>query len=132
MQRPVEPELLVVIGEGLGAYKRAFKKPWLLRKSMRLDQPDPKETEGTRLPTFFMEGSSTKKLVGSNNLEKLEKNSEEESEGCSFNNSGNANSELVFQPGRSFREIQHAKRTRLYSRKRLRFTGGVGGDYSTL
>ncbi len=49
---------LVVLGEGLSAYKGRLK-PWLMRKSMRLDQPDPKVTEGTRLPTFFMEGGST-------------------------------------------------------------------------
>ena len=49
---------LLVIGEGLSTYKGRLK-PWLLSSSMRLNQPDPKETEGTRLPTFFMEGSST-------------------------------------------------------------------------
>lgn len=63
---------LIVIGEGLGAYKGRLK-PWLLRKSMRLDQPDPKETEGTRLPTFFMEGSSTKDWWGQTTLKSWKK-----------------------------------------------------------
>jgi hypothetical protein len=49
---------LVVVGDGLDEYKGRLK-PWLTRKSMRLNKPDPKETEGTRLPTFFVEGSRT-------------------------------------------------------------------------
>ena len=72
---------LVVIGEGLGAYKGRLK-PWLLRKSMRLDQPDPKETEGTRLPTFFMEGSSTKNWWGQTNLKSWKKIQKKKAKGA--------------------------------------------------
>ncbi|HAD22040.1 MAG TPA: ribose 5-phosphate isomerase B, partial [Opitutae bacterium] len=47
---------LVIVGNELGEYKGRLK-PWLTRKSMRLNKPDPEVTVGTRLPTFFVEGS---------------------------------------------------------------------------
>lgn len=49
---------IVLVGNGLDTFKGRMK-PWLLRKSLRLDRPDPTQTEGSRLPTFFVEGSMT-------------------------------------------------------------------------
>ena len=49
---------------------------------MRLDQPDPKETEGTRLPTFFMEGSSTKGWWGKTTLKSWKKIQKKKAKGA--------------------------------------------------
>ena len=38
---------------------RSRMKPWLLRKSLRLDRNEPEERQGTRIPTFLVDASST-------------------------------------------------------------------------
>ena len=46
---------LLVLGDGYDMYKSRMK-PWLTRKSLRLDRQDPIENkQGTRLPTFFVD-----------------------------------------------------------------------------
>jgi Zn-dependent M28 family amino/carboxypeptidase len=38
---------------------RSRMKPWLLRKSLRLDRNEPEERQGTRIPTFFVDANAT-------------------------------------------------------------------------
>jgi len=38
---------------------RSRMKPWLLRKSLRLDREQPEKREGTRIPTFMVDAAST-------------------------------------------------------------------------
>jgi Zn-dependent M28 family amino/carboxypeptidase len=38
---------------------RSRMKPWLMRKSLRLDRDEPREREGTRIPTFMVDAAAT-------------------------------------------------------------------------
>jgi RpiB/LacA/LacB family sugar-phosphate isomerase len=38
---------------------RSRMKPWLLRKSLRLDRSEPEERQGTRIPTFLVDAAAT-------------------------------------------------------------------------
>jgi Zn-dependent M28 family amino/carboxypeptidase len=38
---------------------RSRMKPWLMRKSLRLDRAEPKVREGTRIPTFMVDAAAT-------------------------------------------------------------------------
>ena len=54
---------VVVVSEDISTL-RSRMKPWLMRKSLRLDREEPKEREGTRIPTFMVDaaGAWTKRM----------------------------------------------------------------------
>ena len=49
---------LIVVGEGLASISTRMK-PWLTRKSLSLIRTEIDETDGTRIPTFFVEAAAT-------------------------------------------------------------------------
>ena len=49
---------VVVVSEDISTL-RSRMKPWLMRKSLRLDREEPKEREGTRIPTFMVDAAAT-------------------------------------------------------------------------
>ena len=51
-------DAVIVISEDISTLRSRIK-PWLMRKSLRLDREEPKEREGTRIPTFMVDASAT-------------------------------------------------------------------------
>ena len=49
---------VIVVSEDIGTL-RSRMKPWLMRKSLRLDRDEPREREGTRIPTFMVDAAAT-------------------------------------------------------------------------
>lgn len=51
-------EAVIVVSDDISTL-RSRMKPWLMRKSLRLDREQPKEREGTRIPTFMVDAAAT-------------------------------------------------------------------------
>ena len=49
---------VIVVSEDISTL-RSRMKPWLMRKSLRLDREEPREREGTRIPTFMVDAAAT-------------------------------------------------------------------------
>ena len=49
---------VIVVSEDISTL-RSRMKPWLMRKSLRLDRDEPREREGTRIPTFMVDAAAT-------------------------------------------------------------------------
>ena len=49
---------VIVVSDDISTL-RSRMKPWLMRKSLRLDREEPSEREGTRIPTFMVDASAT-------------------------------------------------------------------------
>jgi hypothetical protein len=49
---------VISVSDDMGTL-RSRMKPWLLRKSLRLDRNEPEERQGTRIPTFFVDANAT-------------------------------------------------------------------------
>jgi RpiB/LacA/LacB family sugar-phosphate isomerase len=49
---------VIVVSEDISTL-RSRMKPWLMRKSLRLDRDQPREREGTRIPTFMVDAAAT-------------------------------------------------------------------------
>ena len=49
---------VIVVSDDISTL-RSRLKPWLMRKSLRLDRDEPREREGTRIPTFMVDAAAT-------------------------------------------------------------------------
>jgi ribose 5-phosphate isomerase B len=49
---------VIVVSDDISTL-RSRMKPWLMRKSLRLDRDEPREREGTRIPTFMVDAMAT-------------------------------------------------------------------------